>query len=118
MDAGTLELKNNIFNEIIVRNVMEDHNGNYWLSTKDEGLIKIQQKRISSYTDNAEMVKNFNALLKTDKIIAGNNKGELFIYDGLYNVKKIILNTEENKSDTWVRSITELKNDIDRKSVV
>ena len=112
VDAGTLELKNNIFNEIIVRNVMEDHNGNYWLSTKDEGLIKIQQKRISSYTDNAEMVKNFNALLKTDKIIAGNNKGELFIYDGLYNVKKIILNTEENKSDTWVRSITELKNDI------
>jgi ligand-binding sensor domain-containing protein/anti-sigma regulatory factor (Ser/Thr protein kinase) len=112
LDAVTLELKENIFNEFIVRNVLEDHNGNYWLSTKDEGLIKIQQKRISSYTDNADMVKNFNALLKTDKIIAGNNKGELFIYDGLYGVKKIILNTEENKSDTWVRNILELPHDI------
>ena len=112
IDAATLALKENIFNEIIVRNVLEDHNGNFWLSTKDEGLIKIQQKRISSYTDNADMVKNFNALLKTDKIIAGNNKGELFIYDGLYQAKKIILNTNENKSDTWVRNILELKNDI------
>ncbi|MCY7311473.1 MAG: histidine kinase, partial [Chitinophagaceae bacterium] len=77
-----------------------------------EGLIKIQQKRISSYTDNAEMVKNFNAVLKTDKIVAGNNKGELFIYDGLYSTKKIILNTNENKSDTWVRNILELQKDI------
>jgi ligand-binding sensor domain-containing protein len=112
VDAATLELKRPIFNEIIVRNVQEDHNGNYWLSTKDEGLIKIQEKRISSYTDNADMVKNFNALLKTDKIIAGNNKGELFIYDGLYGAKKIILNTDENKSDTWVRNILELQDDI------
>lgn len=112
VDAGTLALKENIFNEIIVRNVLEDHNGNYWLSTKDEGLIKIQQKRISSYTDHADMLKNFNALVKTDKIFAGNNKGELFIYDGLYGIKKIILNTEQNKSDTWVRNIVEIKNDI------
>ncbi|MBC7874486.1 MAG: histidine kinase, partial [Ferruginibacter sp.] len=112
VDAGSLEIKDNIFNEIIVRNVLEDHNGNYWLSTKDEGLIKIQQKRISSYTDNAEMVKNFSAVLKTDKIIAGNNKGELFIYDGLYSTQKIILNTNENKSDTWVRNILELQQDI------
>jgi ligand-binding sensor domain-containing protein len=111
-DAGTMELKDNIFNEIIVRNVLEDHNGNYWLSTKDEGLIKIQQKRISSYTTNAEMQKSFNALLKTDKIIAGNNKGELFFYDGLYYVKKIMLNTAENKSDTWVRNIVDLGPDI------
>ncbi len=113
VDAVTLTLKENIFNEFIVRNVLEDYNGNYWLSTKDEGLIKIQQKRISSYTNQAEMLKNFNALLKTDKIIAGNNKGELFIYDGLYGIKKIMLNTQENKAEaSWVRNILELKNDI------
>ncbi len=114
VDAATLALKENIFNEIIVRNVLEDHNGNYWLSTKDEGLIKIQQKRISSYTENKELVKSFNAVLKTatGKIVAGNNKGELYIYDGLYEAKKIILNTPENSSDTWVRNILELKNDI------
>ncbi len=108
VDAGTLALKENIFNQFIVRNVLEDHNGNYWLSTKDEGLIKIQQKRISSYTENTELVKSFNAILKTNKIIIGNNKGELYVYDGLYNASKLILNTPENSSDTWVRNILEL----------
>ncbi|HEV7781963.1 MAG TPA: histidine kinase [Chitinophagaceae bacterium] len=108
VDAGTLALKENIFNQFIVRNVLEDHNGNYWLSTKDEGLIKIQQKRISSYTENKDLVKSFNAVLKTNRIIAGNNKGELYVYDGLYNASKLILNTPENSSDTWVRNILEL----------
>jgi ligand-binding sensor domain-containing protein len=111
-DASTLALKENIFSQFIIRSVMEDHNGNYWLATKDEGLIKIQQKRISSYTENKELVKNFNAVLKTDKIIAGNNKGELYIYDGLYGLKKIILNTPDNSSDTWVRNMLDLRNDI------
>ena len=112
VDAGTLTLKDNIFSQIIIRSVMEDKNGNYWLASKDEGLIKIQQKRISSYTENKELEKNFNAVLKADKLIVGNNKGELYIYDGLYGTKKIILNTEENRSDTWVRNILELQQDI------
>lgn len=114
VDAATLTLKDHIFGETIVRSVLEDHNGNYWLSTKDEGLIKIQQKRISSYTENKDLIKNFNAVLKisSGKIIAGNNKGELFIYDGLYNVRKIMLNTPDTRSDTWVRNIVELKTTI------
>jgi ligand-binding sensor domain-containing protein len=112
VDASTLALKENIFSQFIVRSVMEDRNGNYWLATKDEGLIKIQQKRISSYTGNKELEKNFNAVLKTGKLIAGNNKGELYIYDGLYGLKKITLNTPENSSDTWVRNIIELPQDI------
>lgn len=112
VDANTLELKKNIFSDIVVRSVMEDHSGNYWLASKDDGLIKIQQKRISSYTENKELVKNFNALLKTERIFAGNNKGELYVYDGLYGLKKIILNTPENSSETWVRNIVDLKNNI------
>jgi anti-sigma regulatory factor (Ser/Thr protein kinase) len=111
VDAVTLALKENIFSQFIIRNVMEDYNGNYWLATKDEGLVKIQQKRISSYTENKELVKNFNAVLKTDKIITGNNKGELYIYDGLYGLKKIILNTPGNSLDTWVRDMLDLEND-------
>ena len=112
VDAVTLDLKENIFNEFIVRNVLEDYNGNYWLSSKDDGLIKIQQKRISSYTANTNMLNNFNSVLRTDKIIAGNNKGELVVYDGLYDPKKIILNPNENKSETWIRNILELPHDI------
>ncbi|MCX6319131.1 MAG: histidine kinase [Bacteroidetes bacterium] len=112
VDATTLQLKENIFSQFIVRNVMEDHNGNYWLSTKDEGLIKIQQRRISSFTENKDLIKNFNAILKTDKIIAGNNRGELYVYDGLYSIKKILLNTPENSSDTWVRNILDMGSSI------
>lgn len=111
-DTQSLALKENIFSQFIVRNVLEDHNSNYWLSTKDEGLIKIQQKRISSYTESKELIRNFNAILKTDKIIAGNNTGEIYVYDGLYNVKKIQLNTPENSSDTWVRNILDLGKNI------
>jgi ligand-binding sensor domain-containing protein/anti-sigma regulatory factor (Ser/Thr protein kinase) len=112
IDAATLALKENIFSQFIIRSVMEDRNGNYWLATKDEGLIKIQQKRIYSYTENKELVKSFNAVLKTDKLIAANNKGELLIYDGLYGLKKIMLNTPDNSSDTWVRNMLDLRNDI------
>lgn len=110
VDPVTLQLQENILSDVIVRYVLEDRNGNYWLSTKDEGLIKIQQKRISSYTENRELVRSFNAVLKTSngKIITGNNKGELYIYDGLYTARKIILNTPDNSSDTWVRNILEL----------
>lgn len=112
VDAVTLDLKENIFNEFIVRNVLEDYNGNYWLSSKDDGLIKIQQKRISSYTANTDLLNNFNSVLKTDKLIAGNNRGELVVYDGLYGPKRIILNPNENKSETWIRNLLELSHDI------
>jgi hypothetical protein len=114
VDAVTLQLKANILNDIIVRYVLEDPNGNYWLSTKDEGLIKIQEKRISSYAENKEIVKDFNALIKSKegKIIAGNNKGELYSYDGLYTARKLMLNNADNKADTWVRNIIEMADDV------
>ena len=85
-----------------VRNIQEDKDDNIWLSTMDRGLVKVQQKRISS-VENPELKQNFNAIIKTKKIIAGNNYGELIIYDGLY-VKKLMLNKDKN-TDAWVRKI-------------
>lgn len=108
VDTATLSLKDNIFSQFIVRSVLEDHNGNYWLSTKDEGLVKIQQKRISSFTENRELLQNFSAILKTGKIIAGNNKGEVYVYDGLYALQKIALNAPANSADTWVRNLVDI----------
>ncbi|MBL7730845.1 MAG: histidine kinase [Chitinophagaceae bacterium] len=111
-DTSTLALKENIFSQFIIRSVTEDHNGNFWLATKDEGLIKIQQKRISSFTENKELIRNFNTILKTGNIFAGNNKGELYIYDGLYNTSKIMLTSAAGSSDTWVRNMLDLGSDI------
>ncbi|MBK6937384.1 MAG: hypothetical protein IPH18_11275 [Chitinophagaceae bacterium] len=109
LDAATLEIKDIIYNESAVRHIMLDNNSNYWLSTKDEGLIKIQQKRISSYTAKTDFVKGFNAVLKTgNRIIAGNNKGELYSYDGVYDLRKMLLNMQSGSSDTWVRNIIDL----------
>ncbi len=115
VDTATLELKEPLLYNIAVRNVLEDKSGSSWISTIDKGLIKIQQKRISSYTINDKLLndqiaQNFNTLLVTNKkIFAGNNYGEVLAYDGVYDIKKISLSNEKNMDGT-VRKIIELKN--------
>ncbi len=104
VDTSTLEIKENIYNQVQVRNVLQDKEGNTWLSTMENGLIKIQQKRISSFTGVPEIQQNFNALLKTKNILAGTNNGEIYVYDGLYNIRRIPL-TDERNIDAWVRKI-------------
>ena len=112
-----IELKEPLLYNIAVRNVLEDKNGSIWISTIDRGLIKIQQKRISSFTItdkalNDEITQNFNSLIIQDKkIFAGNNYGELIIYDRVYDIKKRSLSTEKNM-DGIVRKIIELKDKI------
>lgn len=106
VDRSTLEIKENVYAGVQVRNVLEDNEGNTWLSTMENGLIKVQQKRISSFTGAPAMMQNFNALIKTKNIIAGTNNGEVYVYDGLYNVRKIPL-TDNRNIDAWVRKIFE-----------
>lgn len=101
----TLELSESISSGANVRNVLQDNHGNRWLSTKESGLIKIQQKRISTFSALPLLQQNFNTLVKQGNyIIAGNNKGEIYSYDGLYGIVKTSLNNATN-SDTWVREI-------------
>ncbi|MGH2552135.1 MAG: ligand-binding sensor domain-containing protein, partial [Chitinophagaceae bacterium] len=104
VDSATLDIKENVYTNVQVRFVLEDKEGNTWLSTMENGLIKIQQKRISSYTAVPDMIQNFNALIKTNHIIAGTNNGEIYIYDGLYNTRRIPL-TDDRNIDAWVRKI-------------
>ena len=108
VDTVTLELKDPLLYKIPVRNVLEDKNGSSWISTIDRGLIKIQEKRISSFTANSEMLQLFNSLLVTNKIIAGNIYGEALVYNGVYDVKKISL-TKEKNVDGIVRKILEMQ---------
>jgi hypothetical protein len=104
LDKNTLELSGiiSVIEGVPVRNVLEDKDDNTWLATLDRGLVKVQQKRISSL-DNTSLKQSFNALIKTKNIFAGNNNGEIYKYDGLY-VKKLLLNNDKN-IDTWVRKI-------------
>jgi ligand-binding sensor domain-containing protein len=108
LDKNTLELSAIVSatEGMPVRNVLEDKDDNIWLSTMDRGLVKVQQKRISSF-DNKELRQNFNALIKTTHVIAGNNNGEIYKYDSLY-VKKLQFNNDKN-IDTWVRKIISTK---------
>ena len=117
MDTATLDLKEPLLYNIAVRNVLEDKSGSSWISTIDKGLIKIQQKRISSFTINDKVLndqiaQNLNSLLVKDKkILAGDNYGEVLVYDGVYDIKKVSLSKEKNMDGT-VRKIIELKNSI------
>ncbi len=117
VDTATLELKDALLYNIAVRNVLEDKNGSTWISTIDRGLVKIQQKRITSFTINDKtlndaITQNFNALLLVNKkIYVGNNYGEVLIYDGVYDIKKRSL-SKEKSMDGVVRKIIELKDKI------
>ena len=117
VDSATLELKDPLLYNIAVRNVLEDKNGSFWISTIDKGLIKIQQKRISSFTItdralNETITQNFNTLAVINKkIVIGNNYGEVFFYDGVYGITRRALNDEKN-IDGAVRKIVELNDKI------
>ena len=117
VDTATLELKEPLLYNIAVRNVLEDRSGSTWISSIDRGLIKIQQKRISSFTItdkalNDEITQHFTTLAIIDKkIFVGNNYGEVLIYDGVYDIKKRSLSPEKNM-DAVVRKIIELKDKV------
>jgi ligand-binding sensor domain-containing protein/anti-sigma regulatory factor (Ser/Thr protein kinase) len=117
VDAATLTLKDPLLYNIAVRNVLEDKNGSTWISTIDRGLIKIQQKRISSFTItdkalNDVIAQNFNAITVVGKkIMVGNNYGEVLVYDGVYDIKRKALSPEKNM-DGVIRKIVELKDKI------
>ncbi|MEI7965757.1 MAG: histidine kinase [Chitinophagaceae bacterium] len=117
LDTATLNLRDPLLYNISVRNVLEDKNGSSWISTIDRGLIKIQQKRISSYTINDkklndQIAQNFNALeVIGKKIFTGNNYGEVLVYDGVYDIKRVSLSTEKNMDGT-VRKIVNLNDNI------
>jgi anti-sigma regulatory factor (Ser/Thr protein kinase) len=117
VDTSTLELKDPILYNIAVRNVLEDKNGSTWIASIDRGLIKIQQKRISSFTIsdkvlNDEITQSFNALaIINKKIVVGNNYGEILVYDGVYDIKRKALSNGKN-IDGVVRKIVELNDKI------
>lgn len=109
VDTATLELYEPLLNNLSVRNTQQDHNGTIWITTSDKGLFKIQQRRISSLNTFPEMLQGFNAVKVSDKIIAGNFYGEIYVFDGQKPGRRISLQPEKN-IDGVIRTIEEMKN--------
>jgi ligand-binding sensor domain-containing protein/anti-sigma regulatory factor (Ser/Thr protein kinase) len=108
-DTATLEIKQQSFTfNSFPRHVYEDNFGNTWICTKENGLIRYQQKGILSL-DNERFQGNFNAIsFLNNKIIAGTNNGETIVYDGPYT--QTITNLKNDKSfTTWVTKIIAVK---------
>lgn len=105
LNRQTLEIESEIQNDKTVRNIIEDKDGNIWLSSINNGLIKIQQQRVLSYFPKELVGSNFSAIVKQGNLlVAGNNTGELVSYDGVYGVKKTAI-TGSRKVDAWVRRL-------------
>jgi ligand-binding sensor domain-containing protein/two-component sensor histidine kinase len=111
IDTATLNIVDEIITDKNLRSVTEDNNGNTWISSTNNGLIKIQPKSIRTFFPEA-LSGVFNTLLRTDKyLIAGNNTGDIISYDGLFRVNKVKL-TEPGRIDGVVRKILRLPNHI------
>jgi ligand-binding sensor domain-containing protein len=108
-DTATLEIKQQSFTfNSFPRYVYEDNFGNTWICTKENGLIRYQQKGILSL-DNERFQGNFNAIsFLNNKIIAGTNNGETIVYDGPYT--QTVTNLKNDKSfTTWVTKMVATK---------
>ncbi len=110
-DKSTLEIKDEIVAEGSVTNILEDPEGNTWLSTMSNGLVKIQPQRVFTYY-NKEMATSFSALLKqSNQVLAGNTNGELFAYDGAYALRRLQV-TGTKRIDAWMRKIIALPDNV------
>ncbi len=108
LNKQTLALEDNIINNLPIRNIVEDNNNNIWVSTKDEGLYKLQNQKIYSYDYKPELLQEFSAISYTNKLLLGNNKGEIALYDKLYTFNKVAVDESES-IDKWVRKIIDTK---------
>jgi anti-sigma regulatory factor (Ser/Thr protein kinase)/cell division protein FtsL len=110
IDRDSMGISSNLYSRgANVKSILEDNDGNTWLSTRDEGLVRIQPQKAATLDDALPgMLQNFNAVcVSGSKIYAGNNKGEIFIYQPPFSLKKINL-SQGVGFDFWVRKIISL----------
>lgn len=111
-DTATLAFSQQAFYfNTMARHVNEDNAGNTWICTKENGIVRYQQKGILSLSDPV-FKRNFNAIsFLKNNIVAGTNDGRVFIYKNAYEHKVIFLKGEKNYT-SWIRKIAETKEGI------
>jgi len=109
-DTASLAFSQQAFSfNSMLRYVNEDKAGNTWICTKENGVVRYQQKGILSIS-NPAFKRNFNTISFLDnEIVAGTNDGQVFFYKGPYDHKIIFLKGEKDYTN-WIREIAENKN--------
>ncbi len=105
-DTATLEFSARGFSfNAFIRYIYDDKVGNTWICTKENGLIRYQQKGILTISDEA-FQRNFNAVSYwNNQLVVGTNDGEVLLYKGPYDFKRISL-YQEKKYSAWVKKIS------------
>ena len=104
-DTATLAFSQQAFSiKSLPRYVFEDNSGNTWICTKENGIIRYQQRGILSIS-NTSFQRNFNTLsFVNNKLVAGTNDGLLMVYNNDFDNKNIPLRKEKNYSN-WIRKM-------------
>jgi ligand-binding sensor domain-containing protein/anti-sigma regulatory factor (Ser/Thr protein kinase) len=105
IDTATLEVSPQGFSfNAFVRYIYEDKVGNTWICTRESGLIRYQQKGILTINEEAYQ-RNFNAIcFWNNKLVAGTNDGQVYVYNKTYDYKIARIIGEKNYY-SWIRQL-------------
>jgi ligand-binding sensor domain-containing protein len=105
-DTASLDISQQSFSfSSLVRYTYEDGAGNTWICTRENGLIRYQQKGILTISEEGYK-RNFNALcFWNNKLVTGTNDGQIYVYNKTYDYTILNLGKEKNYS-SWVRQVS------------
>jgi ligand-binding sensor domain-containing protein len=97
--------------DALIRFIYEDNVGNTWICSREKGLIRYQQKGILTISDDA-FKRNFNSIyFWNNKLTAGTNDGQVFIYNSTYDYKTVTVGEGKNYV-SWIRQLGSDKNNL------
>jgi ligand-binding sensor domain-containing protein len=111
-DTASLEFSQQGFSfNALIRYIYEDKVGNTWICSRETGLIRYQQKGILTINETAYN-RNFNSIcFWNNKLVAGTNEGQVYIYKGAYDYKILTIGDQKNYS-SWIRQLGADKNNL------
>jgi ligand-binding sensor domain-containing protein len=111
-DTATIEFSPQGFSfNALIRFIYEDNAGNTWICSRERGLIRYQQKGILTISDDAYK-RNFNSIyFWNNKLTAGTNDGQIFIYNSTYDFKTVTVGDGKSYV-SWIRQLGSDKNNL------
>ena len=96
LDGSTLQPTEIWFANAAARNAVDDNFGNRWVSTS-QGLVKLKKPNLMDYPDMPGLQLPLTQVVRYPRhLVVANNQGEVWVYDGLYGLKRLALTPEKN----------------------